>query len=170
MANVFKRNRIVCLTVGLLIVLLIFFLAFRFAIWGVSYSHAGVHWSLNCDSSLRGLGKAILIYVNDHNDYPTPEKWCDILMEEDPYLPGYRCKGAGKGRCHYAMNPNCEPNSPNDVVLLFETKAGWNQFGGPDILTFDNHKGKGCNVLLKDLHTVRFIKPEELGTLKWKNK
>lgn len=25
---------------------------------------------------------------------------------------------------HYAMNPNCEPNSPPDTVLLFETKPG----------------------------------------------
>jgi hypothetical protein len=41
------------------------------------------------------------------------------------------------------MNPNCEPNSPPDMVLLFETKAGWNQHGGPELFTFDNHDPRG---------------------------
>jgi hypothetical protein len=29
------------------------------------------------------------------------------------------------------------------MVLLFETKAGWNQHGGPELFTFDNHDPKG---------------------------
>ncbi len=45
-------------------------------------------------------------------------------------------------------------------------KLRWNQFGGPEILTFENHKGKGCNVLFND-GRVEFIKPEEVGKLKW---
>ena len=69
--------------------------------------------------------------------------------------------------CTYAINPNCEPNSPNDIVLLFETKGGWNQQGGPELLTFDNHKGKGANVLFNDGH-VEFVKPDEVGKLRWK--
>jgi len=77
------------------------------------------------------------------------------------------CPANKKGRCHYAMNPNCEPKSPSDMVLLFETKDGWNQFGGPEILTLENHNGKGCNVLFNDRH-VEFVKIEQLGQLKWK--
>jgi len=50
--------------------------------------------------------------------------------------------------------------------VLFETKGGWNQFGGPEILTFENHKGQGCNVLFNDLH-VRFVKKEQISELKW---
>ncbi len=69
--------------------------------------------------------------------------------------------------CTYAMNPDCEPNSPADLVLLFETKGGWNQYGGPELLTLDNHKGEGANVLFNDGH-VKFIKPDEVGKLKWK--
>jgi prepilin-type processing-associated H-X9-DG protein len=65
------------------------------------------------------------------------------------------------------MNPDCEPNSPADLVLLFETKGGWNQYGGPELLTLDNHKGEGANVLFNDGH-VKFIKPDEVGKLKWK--
>ena len=70
--------------------------------------------------------------------------------------------------CYYAMNPNCKPDSPSDMVLLFETKAGWNQHGGPELFTFDNHNPKGGCVLLND-GTVKFIRTtEELQELRWK--
>lgn len=46
-------------------------------------------------------------------------------------------------------------------------KLRWNQFGGPEILTFENHRGKGCNILFNDYH-VEFVTPERLGELKWK--
>ncbi len=124
--------------------------------------------SFICGTNLRGLGLAILIYANDNDDkYPTPDKWCDLLVEcTDVPEKGFKCPGNKKERCSYAMNPNCGPNSPNDVVLLFETKGGWNQFGGPEILTIENHKGKGCNVLFNN-GRVEFVTPERLGELKW---
>lgn len=43
----------------------------------------------------------------------------------------------------------------------------WNQFGGADILTTENHGGKGCNIVFKD-GLVWFIAADELGKLKWK--
>jgi len=72
-----------------------------------------------------------------------------------------------KGTCSYAMNPNCRPNSPSDMVLLFETKGGWNQFGGREILTTENHGGKGCNILFNN-GRVKFVKTERLDDLAWK--
>ena len=65
---------------------------------------------------------------------------------------------------HYAMNPNCLPNSPPDIVLLFETEGGWNQSGGLELLTTQNYKGKGCNILFNDGH-VEFVKTSELDKL-----
>ena len=140
-----------------------------------------------CRSHLHRLGVAMRIYANDYDGkYPTVEKWCDLLVQsgdidEKQFVCRSALKGGDKGRCHYAMNPNCEPNSPEDMVLLFETKEGWNQSGGPEILTFENHKGKdkssqflgkifkgkGCNVLFNSLH-VEFVKPEQISKLKWK--
>lgn len=73
--------------------------------------------------------------------------------------------------CHYAINTNAKPNSPGDMVLLFETRRGWNQFGGPEILSDENHLDedrKGCNVLFND-GNVKFIKPKNLKKLKFKN-
>jgi len=107
--------------------------------------------------------------------YPSPVRWCDDLVQvyrkaltDKQIMQPYRCPSADEGKCHYAMNPKCEPNSPGDMVLLFETKAGWNQHGGPELFTFDNHDPKGGCVLLND-GTVNFIRTEEeLRALRWK--
>ena len=111
--------------------------------------------------------------------YPMPTEWCDA-MESAYSHPGVKsrwtalimkshiCPSIGKGRSTYAMNPNCEPNSPPDMVLLFETKAGWNQHGGPELFTYDNHDPRGGCVLLND-GTVKFIRTEEeIHQLRWK--
>jgi len=115
------------------------------------------------------LGKTMLIYACGYDDkYPTADKWCDLLIEyTDVTEKQFRCPGNREERCSYAMNPNCEPNSPLDMVLIFETKGGWNRFGGSELLTTENHKGEGCNILFNDSH-VSFIRPGELGELKWK--
>ena len=113
--------------------------------------------------------------------YPAPRRWCDAMEwafagtrvrskrhEIDLKMNVHVCPGAGEGENHYAMNPNCKPESPSDIVLLFETKAGWNQHGGPKLFTFDNHDPHGGCVLLND-GTVKFIRTkEELQQLRWK--
>jgi hypothetical protein len=67
----------------------------------------------------------------------------------------------------YAMNSNCREGSPDDMVFLFESQPGWNQYGGPELFTFDNHDPKGGCVLLND-GKVKFIHTkEELQQLRW---
>ncbi|HUT31154.1 MAG TPA: hypothetical protein VMX13_15270 [Sedimentisphaerales bacterium] len=106
--------------------------------------------------------------LTNNGRYPAPDKWCHVLIISGYVNPaGLRCPTAAKGQYHYAMNPACEPNSPPDTVLLFETSDGWNQYGGPEILTTENHGGKGCNILFND-GTVKFVPPQELAMLKWK--
>ena len=45
-------------------------------------------------------------------------------------------------------------------------KLRWNQVRGPEMLTTDNHKGKGCNILFNDGH-VEFVKAERIAELNW---
>jgi hypothetical protein len=113
--------------------------------------------------------------------YPRATRWFDSITTSVPipaslmrtfWVPELKkahvCPSVGEGKSTYGMNPACKPDSPHDTVLLFETKPGWNQHGGPESFTFDNHDPKGGLVLLND-GTVRFIRTEEeLKQLRWK--
>jgi prepilin-type processing-associated H-X9-DG protein len=139
--------------------------------------------TMACGANLTKLGKAIFSYANQHQgQYPDPARWCDLLLKDGQVSEKhFFCAGVKlqwrrqvlpwpvprKARCYYAMNPSCQPNSPPDMVLLFETKGGWNQFGGPEILTLDNHWGDRCNILFNDGH-VEPSGRRYFGRLKWK--
>ncbi len=137
------------------------------------------HWGrVKCAANLKGLSVHLAIYAVDHGGvYPTPQKWCDLLIDKaredfgDPNGPEFlngilRCPRGAEGRCHYAMNPYADPCSPSDTVLLFESKSGWNQSGGAELLAPENHEGEGCNVLFID-SSVMFVKAEDVNSLKW---
>lgn len=93
-----------------------------------------------------------------------------MLVEyADVSAESFRCPGKSEGKCNYAMNRYIEnSNMSPDIVLLFETEPGWNQFGGPEILSTGNHRGEGCNILFSDGY-AKFVKTEEINSLKWTN-
>jgi hypothetical protein len=131
-----------------------------------------VAFRITCGTNMSDLGKIMLIYAGDYDEkFPTPSNWCDLLNEYEKINPEkFRCKGAPEGPCNFAMNVNIEKlgtSSPPDMVLLFETQPGWNQAGGPEILTTDNHLGEGCNVLFVDMH-AEFVTTSRLRYLRWK--
>ena len=158
----------------------------RFAIVGIAIGAVfSVFWLFHspgstftaqkrCAANLQALGKWMILYASDYDEeYPRAEKWCDLLIE---YMKpdvdnrviekSFTCPTHKKGRCYYAMNPNISPRSRPGLVLLFETEAGWNQTGGPEILTTENHNGNGCNVLFNDSH-VEFVGADKISGLKW---
>jgi len=143
---------------------------------------------VQCAADLKDLWHRLILYdraekrrlgdssSNSMIKYPKPTEWSEELARayrilskvEEFIMRPYECPSAGVGECHYAMNPNCQPDSSPDMVLLFETQDGWNQHGGPELFTFDNHDPKGGCVLLND-GTVKFIRTkEELQQLRWK--
>lgn len=155
--------------VGVLVVLVVLFYLFGSFATSPRREYA---YRIICHVNLNTLGVAMQFYASEYdNKYPIADKWCDVLLQRGGAREElFVCKGAfkkgNKEPCHYAINPNCEPNSPPDMVLLFETKGGWNQFGGPEILATENHKGEGCCVLFND-GQVEFVKPELIAELKW---
>ncbi len=138
-----------------------------------------------CAGNLKRLGDAMKTYADEYEGrYPDPNQWCDLLLEHtdtdaDRFLcPAVKWKWRRQvlpwpipknQRCYYAMNPDCEPNSPDDTVLLFEIAGGWNMSGGLELVTFENHLGRGGSVLVNGgyLPAVRF---EELENLHWRSK
>lgn len=130
----------------------------------------------DCAWNIERLYTAGPLDRRDINSYPESNQWCDTIMQDrdnsevrdEEMRERFKCPAAGEGKSDYALNPNCRPDSPRDTVLLFETEAGWNQHGGPELFTFDNHEPRGGCVLLKDA-TVKFIRTEEeLRQLRWK--
>lgn len=124
-----------------------------------------------CGANMSGLSRAMMVYANDYDDrLPSSNQWCDLLIEHaDVPESILRCKGAREGPCNYAMNKNIEKlgaTAPPDMVLLFETYPGWNQSGGSEILSIENHCNEGCNILFNDGH-VEFVKTEDVNDLKW---
>jgi hypothetical protein len=155
---------------GLIIAAILVQLALA-APFGYSVTTENIVRRICCRCCLTGLREAMFAYANDNDDkYPTPDKWCNLLLEHDKSSERLFCKAAmakgGQKICHYVLNPNCQPNSPNDVVLLFETKGGWNQFGGQEMLNTNNNYKNGWRVLFNDGH-IEFIEPHELAKLKW---
>jgi prepilin-type processing-associated H-X9-DG protein len=135
-----------------------------------------------CMTNLDSIHKSILMYATDFDyKYPPKDKWCDLLIKHTRINKReFICAGSKSktGQSSYAINENAitlepsimrgteEPNTPPDIVLLFESELGWNQYGGPELLTFKNHGGKGCNILFTDGRS-KFIKSEETTKLKW---
>ena len=124
-----------------------------------------------CSTNITVLAQAIQTYLNDFGEYPNCEKWCDLLIENCKVERRFfRCPGAKEGPCNYAINKNITQlgtSAPGDIVLLFETRPGWNQVGGPEILTTQNHEGEGCNVAFSD-SIVKFVYAKDIAKLKWK--
>jgi hypothetical protein len=157
---------------------------------GHEFRNHGIDWPMlapeiwpsklrvKCASNIDDLHAGLRYYLDGEKSYPPATEWYDATVHSYQ-VEGYTwnvarldgaitCPGASHGRYHYAMNPECEPNSPPDTVLLFEARPGRNQHGGPELFTFDNHDPKGGCVLLND-YTVKFIRTkEELQQLRWK--
>ena len=125
-----------------------------------------------CNSNLKSLGLSFVLYADEFDgSLPSVESWCDALGK---YMtPGLLiCPGsnAKENQSSYAMNEYLDGKKlaelPPNLVLLFESKPGWNKAGGPEILTTENHEGKGCNILFVD-GNVKFIRADKISDLKW---
>ena len=133
-------------------------------------SHSGV-----CGQNLLVLGRALLMYADDNDDkYPTPSKWCDLLIEHtNVSKKQFKCPRSKRAGCSYAMNPNCDVNSHPVTVLLFEADiwedGGWNKFGGSELLNLRHYQGYACNILYNDSSVCSHIL-RTLPSLRWGEK
>ncbi len=147
------------------------------AIAGIAISIASIAfylvavWNLNrliyrpmdevnaCRSNMSELHASLESYAANHNGLlPAGPNWCDELLQENDELAAiFVCPYSdGKsGQSSYALNKHVAGQKlsdlPRDTVLLFETAAGWNQVGGAELVTTDNHSlitGGHCNVIL----------------------
>jgi|GEM_PF-1224537 len=119
---------------------------------------------------LSQLGEALTDYAKEHKgQFPEPDKWCDVLKDSneiDEWVFGRR--GDEEKTCDYALNKDAAKlgaDAPDNMVLLFDSKPGWNQVGGIELLRKD---GSGrINILFADNHK-EIVREKNVPYLRWK--
>jgi hypothetical protein len=128
-----------------------------------------------CAATLKGLADALTIYIANHqNNLPPADSWCDVLIEEPGITHEHFICGrsnAKMGQSSYSLNKHIIGKNydelPIDTVILFESKPGWNQIGGDELLAPENHRQHpGCNVMLKN-GEIRWYRTTDFNRLNW---
>ncbi len=163
----------VSLLTGMLVILAA--IAFLYVLFGVILPPDVVPLArrVKCQANLKLLGMMLTVYADEnHGTYPSDREWCDVLVaehgDEQDMSDVLLCREDETGPCSYAMNTHADPNSAGDMVLLFESKPGWNQSGGRELFATKNHADKGASVLFVD-GTVMFVKAADVSGLKWED-
>jgi len=125
-----------------------------------------------CSGHLKAIGQTIYDNMDVFDDkWPTAETWCDFLHEKGGIpTENFKCPKDDVGPCSYIMNKNLPlsvNDTPENMVVLFEGRPGWNQVGGSEQLVKDRHGRKGCVVLFAS-GSVQFVAEDRLPELQWK--
>ena len=113
-------------------------------------------------------------YKQSKQKLPCKDSWCDqlILWDEDfektlTFASKKYKKSKDDKLCVWAINENIYglETIPEDMVLLFEAKPGWNTYGGKEKL-IPKEEGKD-NIIAFYNGTVKALKYEEAMKLNW---
>jgi len=94
-----------------------------------------------CSQNLEYLPGVFQMYAADHGAFPPADSWCDALGEYVQNDACFVCSVRPNLKCGYAMNRALGGLCFEDIqtpshrtVILFESDAGWNANGGPELL------------------------------------
>jgi hypothetical protein len=118
------------------------------------------------------LALATRFLADDHlNILPAATNWCDALTRK--YFEKWALKDpadTSRGGCSYAYNTNVAGRSligmHPKTVFFFETKSGWNQHGGPEILLAQPRYSNTYLVACFDCSVLTVTK-DQIPTLRW---
>ena len=121
-------------------------------------------------SNLHSTHTAILAYFEKNDKYPSAENCQDLLLPHfGNTTDAFKLPSKVNIKNTIAINPKAEPNSPIDVVLLFESTGGWNAHGQSEMLAPTSNGKPGCFILFND-GNIKFILPVQTKDLNWGNK
>jgi len=128
---------------------------------------------ISCVNNEKQLALSMRIYAGDNgNHFPAATNWCDAIKSTVGSDKIFHCPTDKPGtRCSYAYNAKLDGLDVNQVkpntVLLFESDAGWDASGGPELLPGGSRHLSGINIVAFADGSVRMVKPAEIGTLQW---
>jgi prepilin-type processing-associated H-X9-DG protein len=142
--------------------------------WGSGTYYIGVRArptseKAECLDNLVELREVLSSYVADRDSFPSANTWCVELDLRHIDITGWSCPSAETIGWTYAFNEHlgdAAPGSvvrPRAVVALFESDAGWNAAGGPELLPEEPRHFGGDNYLFADGH-IAWIPRKRLGT------
>jgi len=127
--------------------------------------------TINCVNNLKQLGLAVRIYSTDNHDlFPPAETWCGAIQTTVGSPKVFQCPVVRDQRCAYAFNARLSGKKTDAVnpqtVLIFESDAGWNASGGPEVMLKSPRHAHRFIVGFADGH-VEQVTETRLQQLRW---
>src|SRR5580692_4073279 len=108
--------------------------------------------TINCVSNEKQLALAVIMYADKNSDHlPAATNWCDAIKSSvTPNV--FKCPAANPaGQCDYAFNAALGGMEASKVdphtVMIFESDAGWDANGGPDLMAVGRHQHNHLSVV-----------------------
>jgi prepilin-type processing-associated H-X9-DG protein len=126
---------------------------------------------ISCMNNERQLTIAVRMYsAQNMNHFPPAATWCDAIKASAGSEKVFKCPAANaSSRCDYAFNAKLDGLDAGKVdpqtVMIFESDAGWNANGGPEIASAQHHRNV-LNVAFADGHVER-VAETRLNSLRW---
>lgn len=127
--------------------------------------------TITCANNVKQLGLAVRMHATDNNDkLPSAANWCDVIQHYVGSPRPFQCAADTSLRCAFAYNRKLDGLKEGEVnpqtVLFFESSAGWNAAGGPELFSAHKHSRTRIVVGFAD-GSVRQLRREELDGLRW---
>jgi len=113
-----------------------------------------------CLSNVKNMALAINMYATDYDAYPPGDRWCDAISDYVKNQDVFTCPDAPDQDCAFAYNVELDGAPWNDIadpgreIAIFESDAGWNVFGGMELLTPEPRHLGGDNYGYADGHAA----------------
>ncbi len=145
---------------------------------------SGSRRKVQCLANVKNLSIAVQMYVNDWDHFPSQDTWttdiseyikndnimiCPDVMRVREWRTGQVDTlvadiEAGRWPGSYAYNanlsgvPEWDLDDPAQVISIFESDAGWNAAGGPELLPKEPRHMEGENYGFTDGHAKFFLR------------
>lgn len=127
--------------------------------------------TINCVNHVKQLSLAVRIYAVDSDDrFPPAASWCDAIQHAVGAENTFQCPSDPSLRCAFAYNRKLDGLPEDEInpetVMFFESDAGWNAAGGPELFSPHKHSRTSIVVGLAD-GSVQQMPRSKFESLRW---